>query len=160
MKSAATTKCHCTLWYPGSGYVADLLANLQLREFFADIRVNPCFWVKRAEPLTRRVEPFCTNCHLELVLPRTDTDLLSIQRVYAKKKHLSMLHLHSSECHQHTLSDCLMERLELMPVISGRGIVYTLNMCYKLLLRHQEQLQIWQIFLFIVLFVCLFCYSR
>lgn len=86
MKSAATTKCHCTLWYPGSGYVADLLANLQLREFFADIRVNPCFWVKRAEPLTRRVEPFCTNCHLELVLPRTDTDLLSIQRVYAKKK--------------------------------------------------------------------------
>lgn len=106
MKSAANTQCTAHSGSPQSVQATDLLASLQFREFFADIRVNPSFWVKRAEPLARRVEPFCTNCHLDRVLPQTKTDLPSIKRGYARE-HLSMLNLHSSKCHQDRLSEYL-----------------------------------------------------
>lgn len=114
-KSAANARRTAHSGSPQSVCATDLPANLQFREFFADIRVNPRFWVKGAEPLARRVEPFCTNCHLDLVLPQTETDLPSIKRGCARE-HLSMLNLYSSKCHQDRLSDYLTTMLEFMPM--------------------------------------------
>lgn len=112
---------------PFSGYLMNLLANLQLRrEYFGDSRVNPHFSMRGSGLLTTMIESFCINCHLEIISSLGQSDLPSVKRNYVRE-HWNMPHLNSSGWHQIKASEYFLEISELMSNNKYQGHEVALN---------------------------------